>query len=150
MTPFAETRGRDRALCLCYGLFSVGGCLLMGAMAVTYVLDHADGGPLGLVADFLRDATTNLASRFVYADLVLVWIVLAAFMVAEARRLGIRHVWAYIVGAPVLALCVSFPVFMFVRQLKIAAAREKPHPARVRLPAATGPATSGETRGTQR
>ncbi|MGI5347072.1 DUF2834 domain-containing protein [Streptomyces sp. CA-250714] len=148
--PFAEMRGRDRALCLFYGLFSVGGGLVMGSMAVAYVLDHAHSGAFGLVRDFLRDASVNLAARFVYADLVLVWAALAVFMVLEARRLGIRHVWAYIVGAPVLALCVSFPVFMFVRQLKIAAATESVGMPGARLPAAASPATRGTTRGTQR
>ncbi|ADI03340.1 hypothetical protein SBI_00219 [Streptomyces bingchenggensis BCW-1] len=123
-------RGRDRALCLFYGLFTVGGFLVMASMAVAYVLNHRENGPSGVVRDFLRDAVTNAASRFIYADLTLVWIALAGFMVVEARRLGIRYVWSYIIGAPVLALCVSFPLFMFIRQLKIAsAAKGAPSPS---------------------
>ncbi|CAL9647257.1 hypothetical protein SUDANB176_06511 [Streptomyces sp. enrichment culture] len=126
-----ETRGpreKDRALCLFYGLFTLGGALVMGAMAVTYVVRHSDGGPAGVVREFLDDALSNPASRFIYADLTLVWIALAGYMVVEARRHGIRFVWAYIAGAPLLALCVSFPAFMYVRQLKIAAARDAPGP----------------------
>ncbi|MGW1071750.1 DUF2834 domain-containing protein [Streptomyces sp. NPDC002537] len=119
---FADVRGRDRSLCVFYGLFTVAGFVVMGWMAVAYVLEPHDGGPVGVVRDFLHDATTNLASQFVYADLTLVWIALAGFMIAEARRLGIRYVWAYIIGAPVLALCVSFTLFMLVRQLKKTAA----------------------------
>lgn len=115
---------RDRALCLCYGLFTVGGFLLMAWLAVDFVLSHGDGGLLGVVRDFVRDALATSAGVFIYVDLTLVWIALAVFMVAEGRRLGIRHVWAYIVLAPVLALCVSFPAFMFVRQRKIGTRRE--------------------------
>ncbi|MBB1256019.1 DUF2834 domain-containing protein [Streptomyces sp. OF3] len=97
----------------------------MGAMAVTFVIQNIDDGPLGVVVNFLRDALTNLAARFVYGDLVLIWAALGVFMIVEGRRYRIRHVWAYIVGAPALALAVSFPLFMYVRQLRIAAEREQ-------------------------
>lgn len=123
-------RGRDRALCLFYGLFTIGGFLAMTSLIVAYVLKHREDGPYGVLEDFLRDAMTNAASRLIYADLTLVWIALAGFMVVEARRLGIRYVWAYIIGAPLLALCVSFTLFMFIRQLKIAyAAKGAPNPS---------------------
>ncbi|MGK5729170.1 DUF2834 domain-containing protein [Streptomyces sp. URMC 124] len=122
-----DVRGRDRALCVFYALFALGGALAMGALAVAFVRQNADAGALGVIRNFLRDATTNLASRFIYADLVLIWLGLSAFMIVESRRLGIRHVWAYIVGAPALALCASFGVFMYVRQLKLATAgKERP------------------------
>ncbi|MBT2447650.1 DUF2834 domain-containing protein [Streptomyces sp. ISL-43] len=117
--------GRDRALCLFYGLFSAAGSCVMGALAVDFVVDNIHDGPFGVIRNFLRDALTNPAARFVYADLFLIWAALAAFMVVEARRFGIRHVWAYIIGAPALALCASFTAFMYVRQLKIAAAGDE-------------------------
>ncbi|MFZ3468158.1 DUF2834 domain-containing protein [Streptomyces sp. 4.24] len=119
----AEVRGRDRGLCLFYGIFSVAGSLVMGALAVDFVVDNIHDGVFGVIRTFLRDALTNPAARFIYADLFLIWAALAGFMVVEARRHGIRHVWAYIIGAPALALCASFTAFMYVRQLKIAAAR---------------------------
>jgi hypothetical protein len=118
---FRDTRGRDRAWCLCYALFAVGDLLATSSLAVVYAVRHSDEGTVPLVGDFVRDALANPAAGFVYADLTLVWIVLAVFMVVEARRLGIRHVWVYVVAAPLSALSFSFPAFMFVRQLKIAA-----------------------------
>jgi hypothetical protein len=114
---------RDRALCACYGLFAAGGFVIMVWLAVSYIVRHRGSGVFGVVTDFLHDALANPAAGFIYADLTLAWLALAAFMIVEARRLGIRHVWAYIAGAPLLALCVSFPAFMFVRQLKIGTAR---------------------------
>ncbi|WP_240926063.1 DUF2834 domain-containing protein [Streptomyces sp. JB150] len=125
MPTFSELRGRDRSLCLFHALFALGGFLVMGAMAVTFVVRNADAGPLGLVGNFLDDSLDTLAGRFVYADLFLIWAGLGVWMVTESRRWGIRHVWAYIVGAPALALCVSFAVFMYVRQLHIVAARAR-------------------------
>ncbi|MFG2503310.1 DUF2834 domain-containing protein [Streptomyces sp. NPDC048441] len=119
-----EVQGRDRALCILYGLSAVIGLGIMGTMAVAFVVQNADAGFLGVMENFLRDATSNLATQFVYADLVLVWAALGAYMIVEGRRHGIRHVWAYIVGAPVIALIVTYGLFMLVRQLKIAAARD--------------------------
>jgi Terpene cyclase DEP1 len=120
VTSLRSTHGRDRVLCVCYGLGTAVGFLVMAGMALAYVLKQGDANLLRVAADFVREALSTLAGGFVYADLTLVWIVLAVFMVHEARRLGIRHVWAYIVAAPLLALAVSLPAFMLVRQLKIA------------------------------
>ncbi|MFJ9696317.1 DUF2834 domain-containing protein [Kitasatospora sp. NPDC101183] len=119
----------DAFLCRMYAVFTAVGTLVMGAMAVAFVLDHAEDGPLGVMDDFLRDATHSLASCFVYADLALIWAALGAYQVIEARRWRIRHVWAYIVGAPALALIASFSLFMYVRQRRIAAARTAPGPS---------------------
>ncbi|MCM1967214.1 DUF2834 domain-containing protein [Streptomyces sp. NPDC002812] len=124
MTRLSEVRGRDRALCFLYGASALIGLIVMGWMAVAFVVQNADAGALGVVENFLRDSTTNLATRFVYMDLVLTWAAVGAYMIVESRRFGIRHVWAYIVGAPAIALIVTYGLFMLVRQLKIAALRE--------------------------
>lgn len=129
MTRLSEVRGRDRALCVLYGASALIGLGVMGVMAVTFVVQNADAGAAGVVENFLRDSTTNLASRFVYMDLVLVWAAVGAYMIVEGRRYGIRHVWAYIVGAPAIALIVTYGLFMLVRQLKIAALRGEGAPA---------------------
>ncbi|MGW6708932.1 DUF2834 domain-containing protein [Streptomyces sp. NPDC054956] len=140
MSKLAEVHGRDRALCLFYAGFSAAGSCVMGALAVDFVVDNIHDGPFGVIRTFMRDALTNPAAQFIYADLFLIWAALAAFMVVEARRFGIRHVWAYIIGAPALALCASFTAFMYVRQLKIAAAGgEGPSPV--------APAAHESTRG---
>lgn len=140
MPILGEVHGRDRALCMFYGLFSAAGSCVMGVLAVDFVVDNIHDGPFGVIRNFMRDALTNPAAQFIYADLFLIWAALAGFMVVEARRHGIRHVWAYIIGAPALALCASFTAFMYVRQLKIAAAGAgAPSPA----PAASHELTRG-------
>ena len=47
----------------------------------------------------------------------------AAFvwMVVEARRLGIRFVWAYIGLSLLVAVSVMFPLFLLARQRRLAA-----------------------------
>ncbi|MER0241099.1 DUF2834 domain-containing protein [Streptomyces sp. HSW2009] len=135
-----ELPDRDRALCVLYGASALVGAAVMGTLAVLFVVRNADAGPGGVVTHFLRDATTNLAAQFIYADLVLTWAALGAYMIVEGRRFGIRHVWAYIVGAPLLALIASYGLFMLVRQLKIAALRDPDD-----LPASAGAARRAAT-----
>jgi uncharacterized protein DUF2834 len=122
MAGFKDLTGKDRALCTCYALFAICDFLIMTPIAIVYIVQKHHAGIIGVVADFVREALSTPAGWFVYVDLTIAWIALAVFMVSEARRLGIRHVWAYIAAAPVTALGVSFPAFMFVRQVKIAAA----------------------------
>ncbi|MGW1776288.1 DUF2834 domain-containing protein [Streptomyces sp. NPDC002104] len=124
MTRLSEVRGKDRALCFLYGASALTGLIVMGWMAVSFVVQNADAGALGVVENFLRDSTTNQATRFVYMDLVLTWAAVGAYMIVESRRFGIRHVWAYILGAPAIALIVTYGLFMLVRQLRIAALRD--------------------------
>ncbi|MDW6065174.1 hypothetical protein SAZ11_54230 [Streptomyces sp. FXJ1.4098] len=45
-------RDRDRALCLFYGLFTIGGFLVMTSLIVDYVLKHREDGPFGVLGTF--------------------------------------------------------------------------------------------------
>ena len=40
-------------------------------------------------------------------------------MVIEARRLGVKYVWAYIIGGFVIAISVTFPLFLLARELRL-------------------------------
>ena len=79
------------------------------------------GGP-GLV--FLQDTRVNPASRSITVDLGLLLLAAVAFMIIEARRLGVRFVWAYILLGVMVAISVTFPLFMIARELRIAKAPE--------------------------
>lgn len=41
-------------------------------------------------------------------------------MVIEARKHGVRFVWAYIVGGALIAISVTFPLFLLARELRLA------------------------------
>ena len=47
-------------------------------------------------------------------------------MVIEARRLGVRFVWLYIVFGFLIAISVTFPLFMAARELRLAKAPDAP------------------------
>ena len=40
-------------------------------------------------------------------------------MVIEARRLGVKYVWAYIIGGFLIAISVTFPLFLLARELRL-------------------------------
>jgi uncharacterized protein DUF2834 len=66
------------------------------------------------------DATkTNHASRSVTVDIALLLLAVAILMVIEARRLGVKYVWAYIVGGFLIAISVTFPLFLLARELRL-------------------------------
>lgn len=59
----------------------------------------------------------SLAADFwVGANASLIW------MVVEARRLGMRRPWAYVVLALVVAWACALPLFLFMRERRLAAA----------------------------
>lgn len=71
---------------------------------------------------FLDATRVNPASRSITVDLALLLLAAVAFMIIEARRLGVRFVWLYIVFGFMIAISVTFPLFMIAREMRIAKA----------------------------
>lgn len=69
---------------------------------------------------FLDATRVNPASRSITVDLGLLLLAAVAFMIIEARRLGVRFVWLYILLGFMIAISVTFPLFMIARELRIA------------------------------
>lgn len=54
-------------------------------------------------------------------DILIVAIAGSAFMIFEARKLGMKRVWLYIVLSGVTAFAFTFPLFLAMRERKLAA-----------------------------
>ena len=54
-------------------------------------------------------------------DLALLILAAVVWMVLESRRVGVRFVWAYVVLAMLVAVSVTFPLFLIARELRLAA-----------------------------
>ncbi|HXI85995.1 MAG TPA: DUF2834 domain-containing protein [Parvularculaceae bacterium] len=78
-----------------------------------------EGAGPGAFARFIVDLKANPATRSISIDIGLFFLAAAAFMVIEARRLNIRFVWLYILGGLLIAISVTFPLFLAARQAKI-------------------------------
>jgi hypothetical protein len=108
---------RDRALCAAYGVIS------LVALVATWWnnIDHftsssSSDGAFG----FFEDAFANPAASSIAWDVAFMFAAAAILMVVEARRLGVRYVWAYVVGGAAIAISVTFPLFLIARQRKLA------------------------------
>ena len=53
-------------------------------------------------------------------DLTIVAIAGSAFLIFEARRLGMKRVWLYLLLSGITAMAATFPFFMAMRELKLA------------------------------
>jgi hypothetical protein len=52
-------------------------------------------------------------------DLLIVAVAGVAFMIWEAKRLGMKHVWLYIVLSGITAMACTFPFFLAMRERKL-------------------------------
>ena len=78
------------------------------------------GSGASFLPDFVTDLMVNAATRSFTFDLLLLTAAVLVLMVVEARRHGIPHVWAYIIGGMLIAISVTFPLFLIAREVRIA------------------------------
>src|SRR5262249_30076872 len=109
-------------LCMVYAIIA------LVALVATWGnnLAYLDQGFLGANAAFWRDTLANPASRSITVDIF--WLGLAVFiwMIVEARRLGMRFVWLYLIVGFVVAISVTVPVFLVNRERALAARESSP------------------------
>ena len=103
-------------LCGCYATIAVVALLATWSQNVAYLHN-----PAGFLNSFLQDLKANAASRSITVDIALFFSAAAIFMVLEARKHAIPYVWAYIIGGMLIAISVTFPLFLIARERKLAA-----------------------------
>lgn len=109
---------KDRALCGFYALVSVLALFATWSNNLRFFALPDNGGLPG----FIHAANANPAAASISNDLGCLCLAAFVFMVVEARRLGIRHVWLYIVLSCAIAISVMFPLFLLARQRRLSAA----------------------------
>lgn len=91
-------------------------------------LAYVGGGMLGAFPAFVEETRANAASRSITVDIGFFLLAASAFMVIEARRLGVRFVWLYVLFGFLVAISVTFPLFMIARELRLAPAAKPDAP----------------------
>ena len=106
----------DKALCAAYGVLGLIG--LVGTQVIVFggYMTSGDGS-------FVDQLVGNGVSTFMLIDLLAVAFVALVFMVAEGRRLGMRFLWVYVLLTFLVAISVSLPLFLIVRQVHLAKER---------------------------
>lgn len=67
--------------------------------------------------DFLGDlVSSGPAVSSITVDLLVVAVAGSVFLLVEARRLGMRFGWLYVVGSALTAFAFTFPLFLAMRE----------------------------------
>lgn len=103
-----------KVLCVAYGVIAVVALIATWSQNVAYLDRGAD-----FLLVFLEDTKVNPASRSITVDITLFLLAAVIFMVFEARKHGIRFVWVYVIASFLVAISVTFPLFLLVRELRI-------------------------------
>lgn len=104
-----------------YLLGAILGVTLPYAFFVPFLLEN--GPDVGLFA--AQMVGTPIAAFFVM-DVVVSSLVLWVFIFTEGRRLGMEHLWVYVVCNLLVGVSLALPLFLYFREGKLAAARQRP------------------------
>ena len=106
-----------KTLCFAYGLIALLALVTSWGNAWSYV----SLGVVGSNVAFWRDTLVNPASRFLTLDVFFLGLAVFVWMVLEARRLGMRRVWLYLLFGILVAISVTVPIFLINRERALAA-----------------------------
>ena len=73
------------------------------------------------ISTFIAGGYANPAAGSLSADLTVAFVAFLVWLPAEARRVGVRHWWIYAVLSCTVAFAFAYPLFLFVRERKLAA-----------------------------
>jgi hypothetical protein len=106
-----------KLLCVAYGVIALLALVGTWGNNVAYL----DQGFVGANMSFWRDTLANPASRSITADIFFFGFAVFVWMLLEARRLGMRGVWLYLLFGLLVAISVTVPIFLIQRERKLAA-----------------------------
>lgn len=102
-----------KLLCVVYAAIALVALVAIWSQNILFL--RGGGNFLG----FWEATKANPASRSITVDIALLLLAVAILMVIEARRLGVKFVCAYVLGGFVIAISVTFPLFLLARELRL-------------------------------
>ena len=105
-------RPARKALCAVYGCLAL--LALVGTLGNNFA--YMSFGVIEGNVRYWQDTLANGASRSMTADVIALFVAVSIWMVLEARRLALRGVWLYIVFGVLVAISVTFPLFLISRE----------------------------------
>ena len=110
-------------LCLAYGATALLALVATWHQNLAYF--RADEGPLagfaGATGRFWPATLATPASTSITIDIGLFFFAAAVCRVIEARRLDVRFVWLYVLFGALVAISVTFPLFLIARERRLVA-----------------------------
>ncbi len=102
--------------------------LVVVGFAVTWYFNMkfmSEAGGSFSVVDFVAACYANNASSSISNDIAVASVAFLVWSFNEARRLGMRMWWAYVVITFAVAFACSFPLFLFMRERRLGALAER-------------------------
>jgi hypothetical protein len=109
----------EKILCGAYAIISIVALITTWSNNIVFFMQPENRG----MTSFIQALYVNPASASITNDILMFALAGFIFMVHEARRLQIRHVWIYIFFSCLIAVSVMFPIFLIVRQITISKQR---------------------------
>jgi Terpene cyclase DEP1 len=106
---------KDKFICASYALIAL---VALPATWINNLAFMTQAGNSSFVA-FFRAAYINSAAASLSNDLFLLAFAASIFMVIEGRRVGVRYIWLYIVMSAIVAISVTFPLFLIARHVQL-------------------------------
>jgi hypothetical protein len=110
-----------KMLCIFYGLVALGALIATWSQNIAH---FGEGKSFPL--DYINDLKVTASARSFSVDLGFLLLAGTGLMVAEARRLGVKWVWAYVILGFGIAISVTFPLFLIAREMRLAKTETTP------------------------
>jgi hypothetical protein len=105
-----------RMLCIFYSLVAFIALIATWSQNLLYFQgDHPAG-----MGQYILDLKASGSARSFTVDIGLYLLAGTGLMVTEARRLGVKWVWAYVILGFAIAISVTFPLFLIAREMRLA------------------------------
>lgn len=102
-------------LCVFYGLVALIALVMTWSQNLLYFTGPSPAG----FGQYMLDLKVNGAARSFTVDIGLFLLAGTALMVVEARKIGVRFVWAYVILGFAIAISVTFPLFLIAREIRL-------------------------------
>jgi hypothetical protein len=122
-----------QTLCVFYALVAVTALVMTWSQNIVHFME-GKSFPL----DYMNDLKVTAAAKSYSVDLGLLLLAGTGLMVAEARRLGVRFVWLYVILGFAIAISVTFPLFLIARERRLAKLETVPADTRLTTSDVTG------------
>lgn len=102
-------------LCVFYGLIALTALIMTWGQNLLYFTGPSPPG----FGQYLHDLKVNGAARSFALDIALFLLAGVGLMVVEARKIGVRFVWLYVILGFAIAISVTFPLFLIAREIRL-------------------------------
>jgi hypothetical protein len=113
---------RDKIICITYALIAIAALPATWINNIAFITQSHSSSPM----DFIRAVYVNAAAASLTNDLLFVAAAASIFMFLEGRRVGVRYLWLYLLLSPLVAISVTFPLFLLARHRIIVADQSPP------------------------